>query len=173
MSSFRQLTRQVVHVVFNAAYVRQIIKALISQGYLRMTDGEFPILVLTETSGEILYKRIPVTMRYPADMQIESGAAKKEKREVPVGRKSISAGSADPALYKVLSDLRMELATVQNVPAFYIFSNATLEDMCRKCPRTLEELLEVSGVGRAKLDRYGEIFLERIADYLDRREEEI
>ncbi len=156
---------------YSILYVKQIIKALIGQGYIRMTEGEYPILTLTETSGDILYKRIPVTMRYPADMETESRAAKKERRDTERAasrsRKGASAGASDPALYKVLADLRFELAQAQNVPAFYIFSNATLEDMCVKLPRTPAEFLEVSGVGQAKLDRYGEVFLERISSYLD------
>ena len=156
---------------YHVAYVRQIIKALVSQGYLRMTDGEFPVLVLTDTSGEILYKRIPVSMRYPADMQVESGAVGKEKLSTATKnrRHHATAGVPDPALYKALADLRFELATAQNVPAFYIFSNATLEDMCQKLPRTPEEFLAVSGVGRAKLERYGDRFLECITHYVDNR----
>ena len=46
-----------------------------------------------------------------------------------------------------------------------MFSNAALADMAAKAPRTLEEFLEVSGVGRVKAARYGGIFLKAIADY--------
>ena len=144
-----------------------------------MTNGDYPILVLTERSGEILYKRIPVTMRYPADMEVESKSAKKERQlqERPDTRAKkgsaatrTAAGSADPDLYKALSDLRFELARAQNVPAFYIFSNATLEDMCAKLPRNHDEFLDVSGVGEAKLQKYGDAFLGCIAYYLDQKE---
>ncbi|MBE6652162.1 MAG: DNA helicase RecQ [Ruminococcaceae bacterium] len=161
---------------YSTPYIKQIIKSLIGQGYIRMTEGEYPILTLTETSGDILYKRIPVTMRYPADMEVESGPAKKERHNANdaasrVRRSTSAAGSADPALYKALADLRRELAAAQNIPSFYIFSNATLEDMCVKLPRTPEEFLEVSGVGQAKLDRYGEVFLSCIASHLNQRED--
>ena len=155
---------------YSILYIKQIIKALIGQGYIRMTEGEYPILTLTETSGEILYKRIPVTMRYPADMETESRAAKKERRDTERTASRAhkgAAGASDPALYKALAELRFELAQSQNVPAFYIFSNATLEDMCVKLPRTPAEFRSVSGVGQAKLDRYGEVFLKRISVYLD------
>ena len=162
---------------YSTPYIKQIIKALIGQGYIRMTEGEYPILTLTETSGDILYKRIPVTMRYPADMETESRSAKKERRQsdrttTRTRGGSTAAGSADPALYKALSDLRFELASAQNLPAFYIFSNATLEDMCVRLPRTPAEFLEVSGVGQAKMERYGEAFLGCIAQYLDGRDPE-
>ena len=164
---------------YSTPYIKQIIKALVGQGYLRVTNGDYPILVLTERSGEILYKRIPVTMRYPADMEVESKSAKKERQlqERPDTRAKkgsaatrTAAGSADPDLYKALSDLRFELARAQNVPAFYIFSNATLEDMCAKLPRNHDEFLDVSGVGEAKLQKYGDAFLGCIAYYLDQKE---
>jgi ATP-dependent DNA helicase RecQ len=138
-------------------------------------------LVLTDRSGDILYKRIPVTMRYPADMEVESKSAKKERQQqeriesrVKKGSTAtrMASGATDPDLYKALSDLRFELARAQNVPAFYIFSNATLEDMCAKKPRTHTEFLEVSGVGEAKLQRYGDAFLGCIAYHMDKAEEE-
>ena len=165
---------------YSTPYIKQIIKALVGQGYLRVTEGDYPILVLTDRSGEILYKRIPVSMRYPADMEVESKSAKKERQQKEYGEargkettrpSRAAAGSADPALYKALSDLRFELAQAQGVPAFYIFSNATLEDMCVKKPMTPEEFLNVAGVGAAKLEKYGAVFLGCIAYHLDNRGE--
>jgi ATP-dependent DNA helicase RecQ len=166
---------------YSTPYIKQIMKALVGQGYLRITDGDYPILVLTDRSGDILYKRIPVSMRYPADMEVESKSAKKEKQQKGYGEKGgggsarqgrTAAGSADPDLYKALSELRFELAQAQGVPPFYIFSNATLEDMCVKKPRTPSEFLRVSGVGEAKLEKYGAVFLGCIAYHLDRRDGE-
>ena len=166
---------------YSTPYIKQIIKALVGQGYLRVTEGDYPILVLTDRSGDILYKRIPVSMRYPADMEVESKSAKKERQQKEYGEargkaqnrpNRTAAGSADPVLYKALSDLRFELAQAQGVPAFYIFSNATLEDMCVKKPMTPEEFLNVAGVGAAKLEKYGAVFLGCIAYHLDRRDGE-
>ena len=58
-----------------------------------------------------------------------------------------------------LKDLRGQLAKKEQVPAYIVFSNATLEDMAAKLPRTMEEFLEVSGVGIVKAQRYGAEFL--------------
>lgn len=52
------------------------------------------------------------------------------------------------------------------MPAFVIFSDSTLIDMCMKLPSTNEELLEVSGVGQVKLKRYGDKFLHKIAEFM-------
>ena len=49
------------------------------------------------------------------------------------------------------------------MPPYLIFTNATLEDMCRKRPVSAEDLLEVSGVGEKKAERYGQAFLDAIA----------
>jgi ATP-dependent DNA helicase RecQ len=54
------------------------------------------------------------------------------------------------------------LADVQGVPAYIVFSDRVLLEMASRKPATLEEMLEVHGVGPAKLSRYGEAFLERI-----------
>ena len=48
------------------------------------------------------------------------------------------------------------------MPAYVIFSNATLEDMAGKAPKTMEQFLEVSGVGEVKAHRYGKVFLDEI-----------
>jgi ATP-dependent DNA helicase RecQ len=62
-------------------------------------------------------------------------------------------------LFGKLKELRLKIAKEENVPAFVIFSDATLTDMCQKHPRSQDELLAVSGVGQVKLARYGERFL--------------
>ena len=54
----------------------------------------------------------------------------------------------------------------QRVPAYVVFSDATLMDMCRIKPKTRDEFMEVSGVGQRKAIRYGEVFLATIAEFL-------
>ena len=64
-----------------------------------------------------------------------------------------------------LKAARNRLARQEDVPAYVIFSNATLADMAKKRPHTIEEFLEVSGVGAVKAARYGAEFLAVIAAY--------
>ena len=68
-------------------------------------------------------------------------------------------------LLKALKDLRSRLAKEENVPAYVVFSNATLEDMAAKLPQTIEALLGVSGVGAVKAERYGKPFLELLKQF--------
>ena len=66
-------------------------------------------------------------------------------------------------LFERLRTLRLELAREQGVPAYIVFNDAVLRDMARRRPATPSELLDVPGVGPAKLKRYGERFLEALA----------
>jgi ATP-dependent DNA helicase RecQ len=68
----------------------------------------------------------------------------------------------DDELFERLRSLRKELADLQGVPPYVIFSDATLRGMVRRRPKTAEELLEVSGVGQVKLERYGKAFLDEL-----------
>ena len=73
--------------------------------------------------------------------------------------KTTSLGSEDTELLSRLKALRMDFAKQLGKPAFVIFSDATLIDMVSRKPKTAEEMLEVSGVGPSKLERFGEAFL--------------
>ena len=68
----------------------------------------------------------------------------------------------DESLYETLRSQRTELAQKESVPAYVVFSNATLMDMAQKKPHTMAEFLDVSGVGQMKAKRYGKAFLEAI-----------
>ena len=75
------------------------------------------------------------------------------------------AAVGNPELFEQLKKLRNRIATQQKVPAYIVFSNAVLVDMAARCPRTMDEFLEVSGVGAVKAQRYGENFLHVIEQY--------
>ena len=68
----------------------------------------------------------------------------------------------DSELFEDLRGLRREIAREENVPPYLIFSDRTLVDMCVKKPQNREQMLQVSGVGDYKLEKYGEAFLSRI-----------
>ncbi len=132
-------------------YVRALFNTLLAQGYTALTEGEYPVLYLTRKAGGILEGAEGLTLRLPKE-RVHTAA-------VP------DADIADPELFARLKDLRSRLAKSGRVPAYVIFTDASLRDMCRKLPRTPVEFLEVSGVGRAKMERYGRAFLEEIEAY--------
>ena len=85
----------------------------------------------------------------------------------PAGKTAPQAASqeADGSLLAALKALRFRLAQEAGVPAYVVFSNAALTDMAALRPLNMEEFLQVSGVGRVKAERYGEVFLKVIRDW--------
>ena len=75
---------------------------------------------------------------------------------------SDEATGADEELFARLRSLRKRLAQERGVPAYVVFSDATLRSMVRQRPRTKEEMLDISGVGAKKLESFGEEFLHEI-----------
>ena len=75
----------------------------------------------------------------------------------------MAGGDFDPERFERLRALRKRLADAEGVPAYIVFSDAVLRQMAERRPRTAAELLALSGVGPAKLERYGAAFLEALA----------
>ena len=136
------------------ADIQAMLEALENQGYLH-TNTEFGSIFPTEKARAVLFGDEPVYMRIPRAL------AKRSKLRLPIHKEE------DDGLLSVLKALRFQLAKEAKLPAYIIFSNATLQDMASKAPRTLEEFLEVSGVGRHKAQRYATPFLAAINNYLN------
>ncbi len=135
--------------------VRAMIDHLEFNEYIRSSDGDYPVLTLTPKARGILFGGEVLLMQKAKPK--EPSPIKKHKEKY--------ADAPDRGLYAELKALRRQLADERRVPAYIIFSDATLVDMCRCCPETPEELLEVSGVGKVKLKQYGEDFLNVIKTY--------
>ncbi len=131
--------------------IQSMLEALESQGYLR-TNPEYGSIYPTEKAKGILFGNATVYMRTPK-------TTTKSKQVIP-------STQPDSDLLSVLKALRFRLAKKANVPAYIVFSNATLEDMAAKIPQTMDAFLNVSGVGNHKAERYGEAFLAEINNYL-------
>ncbi len=129
--------------------IRNIIRHLETKGYI-VTD-DHAALSLTSRSAEVLRGNEKVIMR----IREESKASSKG-----------SSADIDKSLFARLKAVRLSLAKQMGVPPYIIFGDSTLRDMCSKLPETELELLSVSGIGKAKQERYGRYFLSEIAAYL-------
>lgn len=116
------------------------------------SDNETEILKLLPKSRDVLFGRERLVMK---KVENSEKVVKTHRPEVPVNSDLLDA----------LKALRKGIASKKSVPAYVIFTDATLIDMCKKCPETPDEMLEVSGVGRTKLDKFGKQFLEEIAKF--------
>lgn len=152
-----------------ARQVRLVLDSLVDRGLLAVTQGEYPTVVATPDTLPFLRERRPFPLKVPRRM----AAADPARVRAPRGGVFGAGGAADGAdgagaavdeeLLGRLRAVRNELARQAGVPAYIVFSNATLVDMARRRPATMDELLEVSGVGTVKAGRYGQAFLDCIA----------
>ncbi|WP_189158574.1 DNA helicase RecQ [Lentzea pudingi] len=139
---------------------RGVVRQLLAQGLLAV-EGEYSTLVLTEASAEVLGRKREVKMRKdPAPVRSttrtasSSSGAAKVKVDLPA--------DAGP-LYEALREWRAAQAREQGMPAYVIFHDATLKSIAASRPGSLAALGAVSGVGQAKLTKYGEQILEVVA----------
>ena len=124
--------------------ITQLIDYLTAERYLIPSDGQFPILSISETGIDVLLGK--------------SKVFRKEDQKV---RKVVAI---DDQLFEALRTLRLDLAQEAGVPPYLIFSDSTLKEMCEKRPENPIQLLQVKGVGQNKLDKYGAQFLAIICE---------
>jgi ATP-dependent DNA helicase RecQ len=154
--------------------IRAILDFLIEKGCLLTEGDEYPVLTLGDGIEEILREERRLYMKLPKEQ--ESVA----QRELPVKpaapRKTANThtqatadfeGIVDMVLFEKLKELRRKFATEESVPAYIVFSDASLRDMCRKKPASLIQFSAVNGVGAVKLEKYGEAFVAAINNSAD------
>lgn len=128
-------------------------KDLIALGYARQVGEPYPVVVLSERSGAVLRGEEKVILT-------EAVVSKEEGRELPTYEK---------ILFESLKNLRTRLAEKANVPAYVVFSDATLLELATFLPESKTDLKRIVGFGEMKIARYGEIFLAEIAEYCKER----
>lgn len=133
--------------------IRKMIEFLLAEGFLDTSDGQYPVLKLGFRFLEVLQPTNQIMMHLPKET-LESRTPRQTEEEI-----------SHPALYAQLQLLRRELADAQHVPAYVVFNDATLKEMCRKLPNTETELSKISGVGEVKLSKYGQDFLTAIQNF--------
>ena len=138
--------------------VRLYVDRLIELGYLDQTEGQYPVVRLTEQARRVLFEGEAVTLRVRRTEPEPEAPAKRSARRAP-------APAAPDGLYDALRQTRLRLAQAEGLPPFMVFSNATLSDMALRRPHTEEEFIEVSGVGLVKAGKYAEAFIEAIRDW--------
>lgn len=134
---------------------RSVVDELIAQGALVQEGEPYPVLHISTKGSDILFGREEIT------------ALRKEETKTKASRKQAGDTGYDEALFERLRSVRKKIAGTQQVPPYIIFSDKTLHEISRLYPSTLSEMRKVSGVGDAKLERYGEDFIREIRGYLE------
>jgi ATP-dependent DNA helicase RecQ len=127
---------------------RGVVRQLLAQGLLAV-QGEYGTLALNEASGPVLRREQSVPMRREAERSARSRSSRSTKAAVDL------APEAAPA-FERLRAWRAATAKEQGVPAYVVFHDATLRQIATESPADVAALGTISGVGAAKLERYGE-----------------
>jgi ATP-dependent DNA helicase RecQ len=136
---------------------RSVLRQLIALGHLR-AEGEFNTLALTESSREVLRGELQLLLRVAATAPPRGARGKAER--TPKGKAPpLPLDAQALQRFDALKAWRAEVAREHNLPAFVVFHDATLAQMARECPDSLDALGGISGVGAKKLQAYGEEIL--------------
>jgi ATP-dependent DNA helicase RecQ len=138
----------------NASQWRSVFRQLVAGSLMEADGAAFGGLKLTPAARPVLRGEQSLWLR--RDIKPAKRGAQQRDRQP-------FAGANDDPLWLALKAKRMDLARQQGVPPYVIFHDSTLLDMLRRRPVTLDEMAKVSGVGQAKLARYGEEFLNVLA----------
>jgi ATP-dependent DNA helicase RecQ len=132
-----------------------IFRQLVAAKYLSVDIEGHGGLKLNENSAAILKNNAQIKFR-----RIEEQSVSKSRE--PKASSSAIVNEDEKRLWEDLRHKRLSLAREQNVPPYVIFHDSTLLEMLKTKPTTLSEMARIPGVGAAKLERYGQIFLDLI-----------
>ncbi|MFW6186599.1 MAG: DNA helicase RecQ [Actinomycetota bacterium] len=135
---------------------RGVVRQLLAQGLLQV-QGEYGVLALTGAAGEVLRGQKEVRLR-------REPARAKPARAARAGAARPVLDEPQQELFEQLRAWRATTAKEQGVPAYVVFNDATLAAIAQARPSSLGELRGISGVGDAKLERYGEAVRQVVAD---------
>ncbi|MFL2134386.1 DNA helicase RecQ [Desemzia sp. FAM 24101] len=151
---FNELSTYGIMKEYTEGDIKDIISIMISEGYLHLGGDQYPILQFTTKTNDLLKATVRLTM------------TKSLKEETTATKKSVeNIENYDTGLFELLRELRRGIAQEMGKPPFVVFSDRSLIDMAAKFPASDTEFLNIHGVGEAKLEEYGERFLEVIQTY--------
>lgn len=125
--------------------------------YITVTNLEYPVLQVGEKAERLLDGTDKLLLR-EKKTKVEKKSTKRKGR----GRSQMAKSDS---IFERLRKVRLDLAREEKVPPYLIFSDRTLVEMCQKMPETEEEMLDISGVGTHKMQKYGDAFLSVIRSF--------
>ncbi len=141
-------------------YWDAIIRQCIIYGLLIKEIENYGVLKVSEKGKEFIKQPVSIELVKAHDYSDVDGG------DVFVPQKA-GAGAADETLYNILKDLRKSIAKEKGLPPYVIFQDPSLEDMATRYPITMDELINISGVGQGKAEKFGDEFIEVIERYVE------
>ena len=137
---------------------QNIFRQLVSQNLLMVDVNEHNGIKITEKGFQFLKEKATISFRKLTEKQ-------KVKREKKVKKVAIALDNdLDQSLYEDLRVTRQQLAKKRRVPAYVIFNDKTLAELAQVKPQSLDEMLDISGIGAAKLKKFGQALLDVIIE---------
>lgn len=145
--------------------LRQILRELQFREYVEEQGEKYPVICLTPAGKAFMETEESLIMKLPKEETEKTPDAKVKKERRKKGAVAAELSEQDAELFESLRELRREIASEEKIPPYMVFADKTLAGMCVMRPENLDEMLDVSGVGEHKLEKYGERFLERILNH--------
>ena len=144
--------------------IKNIISFLISEGYIISTGDKYPILSLSASANDILFKNKSVFIKKKIEKISTSNKHNKSKNSNDTS--NIEDLQYDENLFSLLKTVRMSIAKELHIPPFIVCADISLKQMSTFFPLTVESLLKIHGIGAHKVEQYGEVFLNAISNYV-------
>lgn len=144
-------------------YWLHVIRQLIYHGYLIQNIAAYNTLQLTEHARKILKGEIALSLAKPRLEIVKKSRLNRYARAINL---TTILSYEERILFGYLKKLRKNIADSEDVPPYIIFSDATLLEMVQTMPESKQQLLNITGVGKIKLEKYGNLFLDKIKEYM-------
>lgn len=145
-NKFNRLSTYGIMGEYTIKEIKNMINMLTADGYLTLSGGKYPVVKLNKRSYQVMKGKEKVYQRL---------------------RVQPEKISSDNKLFDILRGLRKEIAKNEEVPPYVIFHDNTLREMSNNYPCDKNSLLNISGVGEVKLEKYGELFINLIREYVE------
>ncbi len=132
------------------AFVRELVQS----GFIDVVGGKYPVLKLNHKSSSVLSGKTLVNL-----------TRLQRTKEAEMIKEASHEDVFDHKLFEILRALRKSIADSENMPPYVVFHDSALREMAAFFPQSKHNMKKIKGVGSAKLERYGDKFLEKIADY--------
>ncbi|WP_394804602.1 DNA helicase RecQ, partial [Clavibacter michiganensis] len=139
---------------------RGVVRQLLAQGLLGVSDDGYGTLVITPGSGDVLTGSRQVPMRQEPERIVRGRGTRTTRAK---GGQVVDLPEEAQGLFEALRAWRSEQAKEQGVPAYVVFADVTLREVATVRPQDLGQLAGITGVGQKKLDTYGEGLLAVVA----------
>jgi ATP-dependent DNA helicase RecQ len=136
---------------------QSIFRQLVAHDLLHVDVIAHGGLSITPKGFQFLKSKLPLELREYKNSKLSK---KKFKRNKSDSKAPLSIDPGEQQLFELLREKRLRLAKSQGIPPYIIFHDSTLLEMATQKPQSLSELLEINGVGKTKIKRYGKDFLE-------------